>query len=135
VYFEYIIRPKPAKIILPLEILISALQAEGCQASLPRYPLLHQQPFFTEGQFKRINRLGVGGRTPQYDSVKLPRTEQSSKTIMRLPSFPNAEKEILDQYIRAFEKVVEHQDLIRETIQEKTIEIDPYKNRYASRSI
>ena len=108
VYFEYIVRPDPAKTGMALELLIKALQAEGCRAALPRYPLLHQQPFFTEGRFRSIMRLPGELRVPDYRPDALPETEKNGGTIMKLPSFPNAERDILDQYIGAFEKILEY---------------------------
>jgi len=108
VYFEYIVRPDPARVGMPLDLFIKALQAEGCRAALPRYPLLHQQPFFTEGRFTSIARLPADIEVPVYRPDALPVTERNSGTIMKLPSFPNADRAILHQYIDAFEKVLEH---------------------------
>lgn len=48
-YFEFIVRYKPQNHTLPIEQLITALQAEGSRVSIPRYPLLHQQPFSQKG--------------------------------------------------------------------------------------
>ncbi len=97
---------------LPLDSLIKALQAEGCRVTSPRYPLLHQQPFFTEGHFRRIARLPSSIDAPSYAPDALPRTERESLGLMRLPAFPSADRVILDQYIDAFRKVIEHADAI-----------------------
>ena len=114
VYFEYIVRCDGALDEMPLETLVAALRAEGCDASLPRYPLLHQQPLFTEGHFVRLAR--IEGRSeiqmPQYRPDALPRTEAVSRQFLRLPSFPSASREVLDQYVHAFEKVVDHSEAI-----------------------
>lgn len=107
-YFEFIVRYKPQKHTLPIEQLITALQAEGSRVSIPRYPLLHQQPFFTEGHFRTIARLPEGITPPDYKTDALPRTESESQFLLRLPSFPSADKRILDQYIEAFDKVLSH---------------------------
>ena len=112
VYFEFLVRPHPEKVRLPLDSLIKALQAEGCRVSSPRYPLLHQQPFFTEGHFRRIARLPPSIDAPSYAPDALPRTERESLGLMRLPAFPGADRVILDQYIDAFRKVIEHADAI-----------------------
>ena len=112
VYFEFIIRIRKDEVKLPVPILVKALQAEGCKASLPRYPLLHQQPFFTEGAFLRIMRPEKGMPQPQYLPQALPRIEESGDTLLSLPSFPNATRELLDQYVQAFEKVLHHSNNI-----------------------
>lgn len=105
-YFEFIVRFKPENPVLPIDQLIRALRAEGCLASIPRYPLLHQQPFFTEGHFKTIARLPEAITPPNYRDVVLPRTEAEGQFLLRLPSFPNADRRLLDQYIEAFDKVL-----------------------------
>jgi len=110
VYFEYLIRYPEALAPLPLERLVEALRAEGCEASTPRYPLLHQQPFFTEGHYARIAR--PQGPAVTYRREDLPRTEAAGARLLRLPSFPNAGQELLDQYALAFEKVMAHAQAI-----------------------
>jgi perosamine synthetase len=106
VYFEFIIRYKQNASQLPFSVLMDALTAEGCKVSAPRYLLLHQQPFFTEGQYKFILRnVRPENELPDYSTVSLP-TIESEKNLLKLPSFPVAEKKILDQYILAFEKVI-----------------------------
>ncbi|MEN8189677.1 MAG: DegT/DnrJ/EryC1/StrS family aminotransferase [Thermodesulfobacteriota bacterium] len=108
VYFEYIIRFDPGRIPLSLEVLIEALQAEGCQVSMPRYPLVHQQPIFTEGHFKSILRLPEDIASREYDPGELQATMEGNMNLLKLPSFPNADHDLLDQYIAAFERVVHH---------------------------
>ncbi|MCZ7627239.1 MAG: hypothetical protein C3F12_00410 [Candidatus Methylomirabilota bacterium] len=107
-YFEYIIRYDSDKIPLRLDRLIDALRQEGCQISTPRYPLLHQQPFFTEGHYREVARLGCDIALPDYSAVELPNTERVGATLVKLPSFPNATRDLLDQYIVAFEKVLRY---------------------------
>jgi perosamine synthetase len=107
VYFEFLIRYDEKRWGIPRDILVEALQAEGCEVSLPRYPLLHQQPFFTEGHFAKIVRLERSG-LPQYRPDALPKTEAANAELIKLPSFPSAEKELLDQYVLAFQKVLAH---------------------------
>ena len=112
VYFEYIIRHNPDKIGLPIDVLTRALKAEGCRAAAPRYPLLHQQPFFTEGCFKEVARLSPDVTPPVYLPNALPQTEKANQGLIKLPSFPNADQAILDQYLEAFQKVVDHAEEI-----------------------
>ena len=108
VYFEFIVRYDEQRWGLPVDVLVNALQAEGCSVDSPRYPLLHQQPLFTEGRFSDIVRLE--GRPEIELSVyrpdALPITEAASREFLRLPTFSRAETELLDQYADAFEKVL-----------------------------
>lgn len=113
-YFEFMVRPDPERIPLPLDALIEALKQEGCQVSAPRYPLLHQQPFFTEGRWREVARLGERGDLPDYGAVRLPVTEHTNATLLKLPSFPQPCPELLDQYATAFEKVTRHASAIAE---------------------
>ena len=105
VYFEFVIRHQRERIPLPTELLVRALQAEGCHVGQPRYPMLHQQPFFTEGRFREIARLPEGMPVPEYRPDDLPQTIAGNATLMKLPTFPNADREILDQYADAFARV------------------------------
>ena len=106
VYFEYLVRPDLVKIGLPMNAFIEALNAERCVVALPRYPLLHQQPFFTEGAFREVLRPNGQFPVPDYSAVSLPATEQANAEMMKLPSFPAATSALLDQYLFAFDKVV-----------------------------
>jgi dTDP-4-amino-4,6-dideoxygalactose transaminase len=108
VYFEYFVRLPASP--MPRDLLVRALQAEGCEASLPRYPLLHQQPIFTEGLFARIARLE--GNLPRYSEDDLPKTTRANMELLRLPSFPNTNRALLDEYAFAFEKVLANADAI-----------------------
>jgi dTDP-4-amino-4,6-dideoxygalactose transaminase len=104
VYFENLIRYRPEAFGgLSLAELIGALEAEGCQVSHPRYPLVHQQPFFTEGHWKRIARLPDAPELVPADG--LPNTEALQHNMLRLPAFPSNTPELLQQYAVAFEKV------------------------------
>jgi perosamine synthetase len=104
-YFEFLIKwknPQPKGI----GKLIEALQAEGTRADNPRYPLLHQQPFFTRGLWQQVARLPKEVTAPDYSKVSLPRTEMTNNEMLRLPHFSTATKEFMDSYIAAFEKVI-----------------------------
>jgi perosamine synthetase len=117
VYFEFLIRYDATATGLPIGDLARALQAEGAHVGAPRYPLLHQQPMFTEGVWAKIARLdGTGIPLRQYDPRDLPRTTAGNAALLKLPSFPQASVELIDQYAAAFEKVLAHaDDLPRET--------------------
>ena len=113
VYFEFLIRHDADRIPLSIEHLTRALQAEGCSVGAPRYPLLHQQPFFTEGHYARMARLPSDVPVPVYSPDALPWTTAANGSLLKLPSFPNAERALLDQYALAFEKVLGHAEEIR----------------------
>ena len=118
VYFEFLIRPKDETSEIPANILIEALEAEGCIVSAPRYPLLHQQPFFTENFWTSVARLPDSVKPPVYKADALPRTEAENRKLIKLPVFPTAQKDLLDQYALAFEKVLNHAGEIAEKIKE-----------------
>lgn len=112
-YFEYLVRPDPDRTGLPNDVLLEALGREGCAVGLPRYPLVHQQPFFTEGHYRAVLRSDRDD-LPDYTQLHLPVTEAANESLIKLPSFPQAGRELLDQYARAFEKVIQHADAILE---------------------
>jgi len=110
VYFEFLVRYDETKTGLPIGDLAKALQAEGARVTAPRYPLLHQQPVFIHNVWSKIARLPATPQNPihVYDPADLPLTTQGNGTLLKLPSFPSADKELLDQYAFAFEKVLAH---------------------------
>lgn len=96
VYFEFIVRHKdPAA---DIDGLAARLQAEGCQVAAPRYPLLHQQPFFTEGHWREVARFA--GSEPE--RPPLVSTEEQNGRLLRLPNFPGEDNGIIGQYVEAF---------------------------------
>lgn len=106
VYFENLVRYRPERFGgLPLTDLIAALRAEGCDVSQPRYPLVHQQPFFTEGHWKSIARLPDADAAAICAPDALPRTVALQENVLRLPAFPSATPTLLEQYADGFEKV------------------------------
>ncbi|MGB5260645.1 MAG: DegT/DnrJ/EryC1/StrS family aminotransferase [Gammaproteobacteria bacterium] len=111
-YFEFIIHYDAQTGGLPIDTLVAALQAEGCEVTAPRYPLVHEQPFFTEGHWQRILRTVPGQADLAYDPATLSRTRAYSQTLLRLPSFPTGGRDILDQYLTAFRKVLAHRDAL-----------------------
>ena len=132
VYFEYIIACNPDRISLQNELMVAALQAEGCAITLPRYPLLHTQPLFQEGLYRKILRLDtIEKNLPDYTKTHLPFTEGMARQMLRLPAFPNADRNLLDQYIIAFEKVVSAEKEIRSAFDTGRIAVD-HKDVYES---
>lgn len=112
VYFEFLVRYEHPAGRLDRERLVNALRAEGCNVGFPRYPLVHQQPLFTEGEYRNIPAMREVGDLPVYSAHDLPRTRAANESMLKLPSFPSATRELLDQYAAAFEKVVENADEI-----------------------
>lgn len=102
VYFEFIVRHRdPA---FDVDDAVARLQAEGAQVAAPRYPMLHEQPFFTEGHWKAIGRL-----QPEAADVERPPLESTAREngrLIRLPNFPWEDNGIIDQYIAAFRSVL-----------------------------
>ena len=112
VYFEFLVRYNEQETGLPISDLATALQAEGALISAPRYPLLHQQPVFTHGVWSKIARLPATKENPVhvYDPADLPLTTLRNGSLLKLPAFPSASTELLDQYAEAFSKVLSHTD-------------------------
>ena len=110
VYFEFLVRYDAQTTGLKISDLTTALQAEGALVTAPRYPLLHQQPVFTSGTWSKIARLPATKEGPLhiYDPADLPATTLGNGTLLKLPAFPSATTELLDQYAEAFTKVLSH---------------------------
>jgi dTDP-4-amino-4,6-dideoxygalactose transaminase len=116
VYFEFLVRVDESKAGIPVRDLAKALQAEGALVGAPRYPLVHQQPMFTEpnpmwAKLARIQPAHVQpapNALPIYDPAALPQTARGNASLLKLPSFPRADRALLDQYVNAFEKVLAH---------------------------
>jgi dTDP-4-amino-4,6-dideoxygalactose transaminase len=106
VYFEFIIRHRDPG--LDVKRLVELLQQMGCRVGLPRYPLLHQQPFFTEGHWRTIGRYPDGLTIPDCGAASLPRTEQANGSLIRLPNFCHPESApLIHQYAEAFRRAME----------------------------
>lgn len=110
VYFEFLVRHVDGP--LDVEGWREALRAEGCQVGRPRYPLLHQQPLFTEGAFEQILRPAPDDPPPRYLPQDLPRTQALNDSLLKLPHFPNEAPDLAQAYARAIEKVGAHQEEI-----------------------
>lgn len=98
------------------EKFIKALNAEGCHVGDARYNLVHQNPIFRDAK-----TWGKGGLFPAfigqkpvlYEKDALPLSEEMRQSLISFPTFPNASKALIDQYIRAFEKVDANLDELR----------------------
>ncbi len=120
VYFEFLVRCPPGRLAMDAPDLCTALAQEGCLVSAPRYPLLHQQPFFTENHFQQVARLGPQHSVPDYQPDSLPFTQKINGQLLKLPAFHAASDELLEQYVAAFQKVLLHAEQITECIAKRT---------------
>jgi dTDP-4-amino-4,6-dideoxygalactose transaminase len=80
------------------EACVKALQAEGVRTSLFTYTPQHKRPLYAEGNWWR--------HKPHIPD--LPGTEQANRTAIPLPIFTSPAPELVDQYVKAFEKVWAH---------------------------
>jgi len=104
-YFEFVARVQfNAKNILSVEEWVSALESEGCNVSKPRYPLLHEQPFFTEGAFKKVLRL-ADSLCPTYTPGGFEKTRKLNHELIKFPCFTTSNTGLLEEYICAIHKV------------------------------
>ena len=100
VYFEFLIRHRDPDFETPRSIEI--LQALGCQVAMPRYPLLHEQPFFREGHVTAFGRYPDRDGLHDYADIKLPQTERENLRLIKLPNFCHPDTGLLEQYLEAF---------------------------------
>jgi dTDP-4-amino-4,6-dideoxygalactose transaminase len=105
VWFEFIIRHRMENI--DAGALVEWLQQAGCRVGVPRYPLLHQQPYFTEGHWRAAGRYPESIKLPASDDISLPFTERMNHTLLRLPNFNHPDAgALVDQYAEAFRQAV-----------------------------
>ena len=102
-YYCYRLKYKPEELGgLEIGKFIAALQAEGLEVGKERYVLMHQQPVFNEDNtgfpWTAKNKI-----IPE--PVRLPATEKLYGQLISLPTFPQASKELVKQYIEGFRKV------------------------------
>ena len=101
VYFEFLIRHRdPA---FETAGFLESLQRLGAQVRVPRYPLLHEQPFFRENHIAAIGRYPPEIRLPDYAQVESPKTEGENRRLIKLPNFCHPDQGLLEQYRAAFE--------------------------------
>ena len=77
---------------------VRALKAEGVRARSFRYPLQHKKPLYAESQWWHHKPI----------IPELPGSEQANATAIGLPYFTSDQPELVDQYVKAFEKVWAH---------------------------
>jgi perosamine synthetase len=77
---------------------VKALRAEGVQAGAYTYPLQHEMTLYSDAKWWHHKPA-----IPQ-----LPGSAQANATAISLPYFTSHQPELVDQYIRAFEKVWAH---------------------------
>lgn len=104
---------------VPVERFVEALRAEGARvrggAELRHRGGLHSQPIFTERShpaFQHPANVEIIARVA-YGPGTLPVTDNPPRNRIALPTFPQAGRELLDQYIAAFRKVVMHAGELR----------------------
>ncbi len=90
VYYENDVVYRGEETGVPIDRLIEILVAEGAVVRRDRYPLLHQQPYFTER-----------GSNP----ADLPVTRDINEHVMAFPTFPGDDGSLVNQYIEAVRKV------------------------------
>ena len=105
VYFEFLIRHRDPE--FETSRFIDQLQSIGCRVSLPRYPLLHAQPFFLEGHVSAIGRFPAHFQSPDDSHLAFPQTERENHRLIKLPNFCHPCRDLLEQYLAAFEWALE----------------------------
>lgn len=129
VYYGFRLRYKPEELDgLPVDDFVAALNAEGAGTGCERYTPKHLEPIFsTENVFdKRYPwNLGKAWRDPRSKKGDLPETEKAFSGLLALPTFQRADKKLLDQYARAYEKVCSlHKDIPRSKSVKKKAVVD-----------
>ena len=102
-YFEFFVRHRDQA--CDVDALIERLRTHGCRVAAPRYPLLHQQPFFTEGHWRdvaRVERDAVLAAPEEFQT-----TARENARLIRVPNFPGVDNGIIDQYAAAFAAAVD----------------------------
>jgi perosamine synthetase len=110
VYFELLLRTDESSPLSAAQW-VRALQAEGCPAGKPRYPLLHRQPLFTEGRWNDLARLRPPLRA--YGAADLPRTCAMAENLVCLPMFTRpAAREVAD-VLAAAQRIHRHAERVK----------------------
>ena len=81
------------------------LAAEGVRASALSYTLQHKLPLYAEDQWWH--------HKPEIPD--LPGSEKANATCLALPYFTTEAPELVDQYVKAFEKVWAHRKELAES--------------------
>lgn len=96
----------PAKAGMSREAAIKALKAEGVAIGKLNYCVSHRDPVFNEPEW---------WHHPPVIPDHLPGLEETLRTGISLPRFTKPVPELIDQYVRAFEKVWAHRAEIGKT--------------------
>ena len=78
------------------------------RTAVSRYPLLHQQPFFTERRMldDDFPWQPVGWNPAEIDFAgDYTEAEKLDEVLVALPGFPAGDFDLVDQYAEGFEKV------------------------------
>jgi perosamine synthetase len=114
-YYGYRLTYNPEQLNhLPVSRFIQALQAEGVDAAGERYKLLHTQMLY---QGASHYEKATGYKWPyapireiKYEDRNFPTAVDIHSRLISLPTFTHPCRDVIDQYIQAFHKVVEHAD-------------------------
>lgn len=101
VYYQFEVVYNEKATGVPKDRILKALVAEGAQVVNERYPLQHRQEVYRRPEFWT--------RLPALPAA-LPVSETLHESIIQIPIFGTCEERIVDQYIRAFQKVWRHLD-------------------------
>ena len=114
-WYGYRVKYYHEKLGVPKKRFIEALRAEGVRAGEERYKLAHLQPMFQERKKPIRSLLDCPNfRLRLYKKGDLPITEDVVSRLISLPVFHNKGcKELIDQYIEAFRKVVSNIDELK----------------------
>ena len=102
---------------LPINLYIKALRAEGVRVKRPDSRPLHLLPLFQAGSDRLYHHscpweCPHSKRNVTYKPGDLPIAERVFEKLLSLPTFTDPAKELIDQYVVAFEKVAAHAEEI-----------------------
>jgi perosamine synthetase len=114
-YYGYRVTYHPEQLNnIPVSRLIEALQAEGIDTQPERYHLLHRQKLYQGASYYEKT---TGYKWPyapireiEYKDSDFPVAVDIHPRLISLPTFTQPCREVLDQYIEAFHKVIENAD-------------------------
>jgi perosamine synthetase len=114
-YYGYRVTYHPEELNnLPIARFIEALQAEGVEADLERYNLLHREMLYRgASHYEKVTGYKwpyAAMREIDYKDSDFPTAVDVHSRLISLPTFTHPCREVLDQYIAAFHKVVENVD-------------------------
>ena len=99
---------------LPIARFIEALRAEGVDADPERYDLLHREMLYRgASHYEQVTGYKwpyAPMREIKYDDRDFPCAVDIHSKLISLPTFTHPCRDVLDQYIEAFHKVVENAD-------------------------